>query len=94
LASVLQAFPTLLNTSPFIQHTGNFGVDLVNAADQFVAHVEVLRHTRQVLSEVRLLTMRNRAINQGEPVIELLWSLDGLLGMKGMRRGCNTCRWT
>jgi hypothetical protein len=94
LASVLQAFPTLLNTFPLIQHTGHFRIDLVDAADQLVAHVEVLRHARQVLSEVRFLTMRHRAVNQGEPVIELLWSLDGLLGMKGMRRGCNGCWWT
>jgi hypothetical protein len=94
LASFLQAFSTLLNTSPFIQHTGNFGIDLVDTADQLVAHVEVLRHARQVLSEVRFLTMRHRAINQGEPVIELLWSLNGLFGMKGMRRDCSGCWWT
>jgi len=91
LASVLQAFPTLLNTYPLIQHTGNFGVDLVDAAGQLVAHVEVLRHARQVLSEVRFLTMRHRTINKREPVVELLWSLYGLLGMKGMRRGCSGC---
>jgi hypothetical protein len=95
LASILQAFPTLFNTSPLLQHTGNFGVDLVDSADQFVAHVEVLRHARQVLSEVRFLTMRYRAINQREPVVELLWGLDGLLWVKGMHRGCScNCWWT
>jgi len=41
LARILQAFPTLLNASPFIQHAGNLGIDQVDAADQPVAHVQV-----------------------------------------------------
>jgi len=33
LAGVLKAFPTLFDASPLIQHTRNFGVDLVDAPD-------------------------------------------------------------
>jgi hypothetical protein len=41
LARVLQAFPTLLDASPFIQHAGNLGIDQVDVTDQPVTHVEV-----------------------------------------------------
>jgi hypothetical protein len=33
LARVLQAFPTLLDASPFIQHAGNLGIDQVDVTD-------------------------------------------------------------
>jgi hypothetical protein len=84
LAGLLQAFPTLLDASPLIQHAGNFSIDLVDATDQPVAHVEMFGHTQEVLPEVRLLAVRNRTINQRKPVVKLLRCLDRLLRMKGM----------
>ena len=59
LAGILQAFPTLFYAPPLFQHAQNFGVDLVYATDQSVAHVEVFRYTQEVLPEVSLLTMRH-----------------------------------
>jgi hypothetical protein len=41
LAGILQTFPTLLNAPPLIQHARNLGVNLVDAVDKPVAHVEV-----------------------------------------------------
>lgn len=35
-------------------------------------------------AEVCLLAVRDRAVDEREPIVELLWRLDGLFGMKGM----------
>lgn len=43
LARVLQAFPALLDAFPLVQHTRNFGIDLIDATDEPVARVEVFR---------------------------------------------------
>jgi hypothetical protein len=85
LAGILQAFPTLFYAPPLFQHARNLGVDLVDAADQPVAHVEVFRYAQEVLPEVSLLTMRHRAVNQSEPVVKLLRCLDRLFWMERVR---------
>ena len=92
LTRVLQAFPTLLDASPFIQHAGNLGVDQVDATNQPVAHVEVFGYTQEVLPKVGLLAMRHRTVNQREPVVKLLRSLHRLSGME--RVGVGSGWWT
>ena len=81
LAGVLQTFPALLDAPPLIQHaTSDIGIDLADAADEPVAHVEVLRHAQEVLPEVR-----HGVVDERKPVVELLRVLDRLLGIERVR---------
>ena len=85
LARVLQALSTLLNAFPRIHHPRNFSVDLVDTADESVAHIEVLRNAQQVLPIVCLLAVRDRTIYQRKPVVELLRRLHWLRWVKCVR---------
>jgi len=85
LARILQTLSALLHTFPRIHHSCNLGVDLVDATDESVAHVQVLRDAQQMLTKVRLLAVGDRAIYQREPVVELLRSLHRLPRVKRMR---------
>ena len=58
---------------------------MVDAADESVTHVEVVRDAQQVLPKVRLLAVRDRTIYQREPVVELLRSLHWLRRVKCVR---------
>lgn len=59
LASILQTFPALLDTSPPLQHAFHLLLHLVNAFHERIAGLEVVGYTRQMRAEVRFLAMRD-----------------------------------
>lgn len=63
----------------------NITINLVNPLRQTVARLQMLRHARHMRPKVRLLTVHDRAIDEREPVVELLRRLHGLLGVERMR---------
>ena len=80
--SVLQTLPTLFHASPTLQHTLDFLVDLIYSLNQSVACFQVLRDTGEMCTKVGFLTMRHRAVDESEPVVELLRGLYGVLGVQ------------
>lgn len=82
LARVLQALSTVLNTPPFTEHLFDLPLDFVHALCQPVTSLNVIRHIGQMCAEVRLLAVSDGAVYEGEPVVELLWCLYGMLGLQ------------
>ena len=84
LARVLQTLPTLLDRPPPLEHVLYFPVNLIYPLNEPVACLQVARHAFQVSANVRFLAMGYGAVNEREPIIELLRCLDLLLWMKRM----------
>jgi hypothetical protein len=92
LTGIFQTFSALFNTSPLLEHPIHLHINLVDPLHQLIAITQVLRDIGNVRTKVCFLAMRDRSIYQREPVVELLWCLDGLLRVQCMRGECR--RWT
>lgn len=84
--STLQALAALLNQLPLVQHPIHRRVYLVYALYEAVASLEMFRHALKVGAVVSFLAMCDRPVDKREPVIELLWCLDGLFWVESIRR--------
>lgn len=79
LTGVLQTAAALFDAPPLLDHAGDVRLDIANRREQSVACFAVSGDGRKVYTEMRLLTVRDGAVNSGKPVVELLWCRYGEL---------------
>jgi hypothetical protein len=56
-ARILQAPPSFFDAPPPLKHPLNFPINLINALHQPITRLQMLRNTRDVRAEMRLLAM-------------------------------------